>query len=50
MSHSKAMAKIVGSKKLASIKLLHIERSLFPEEIKDSITGTVIVNRPIEYS
>ncbi len=48
MWHSKEMAQVVGKKKLGKIQQIHIERSLFPEEIKDS-HGNVLVYRPVKY-
>ncbi len=47
--HSKEMAKIVGNKKLASIKPIHLERSLLPLHVSDPETGLVIATRPTEY-
>lgn len=47
--HSKEMAQIVGNKKLASIKPIHLERSLLPQKVHSAETGLVIVDRPVEY-
>ena len=46
--HSKEMGKLVGSKKLASIKQLHLERSLMPREVFDA-SGHVVATRPTPY-
>ncbi len=48
--HSKEMAKIVGKKKLASIKQIHLERCLLPEIIRDRETNTIIARRPQKYN
>lgn len=47
--HSKEMAKLVGPKKLASIKPLHLERCLLPATVSDPDTGLVKARRPSEY-
>jgi uncharacterized LabA/DUF88 family protein len=47
--HSKEMAQIVGDKKLASIKVIHLERSLLPATIISPDTGLPLVQRPAEY-
>ncbi len=49
MRHSKEMAKIVDHKKLAQIKPIHVQRSLFPEQIKDE-EGKIVVSRPVKYA
>lgn len=48
--HSKEMAQIVGDKKLASIKPIHLQRSLLPATILSSDTGLPLVYRPPEYA
>jgi len=48
--HSKEMAQLVGDKKLASIKPIHLERSLLPEKIHSPDSGLVLVERPTVYS
>lgn len=48
MHHSKEMAKVVGDKKLSKIKLVHIQRSLFPDVIKNA-AGQTVVEKPIKY-
>jgi len=47
--HSKEMGAIVGKKKLASIKPIHLERSLMPEFVIDSNTGQTVATRPSKY-
>lgn len=47
--HSKEMAQIVGNKKLAAIKPIHLERSLLPAKVISSESGLVVVERPLEY-
>lgn len=47
--HSKEMAQIVGNKKLASIKPIHLERCLLPATIVSPDTGLPLVRRPAEY-
>lgn len=46
--HSKELAQIVGKKKLGSIKLIHIERSLLPEKVYDKNKKLVAI-RPESY-
>lgn len=48
LSHSKEMAKVVGSQNLGSIKRIHLERSLFPEVVKNA-KGYVVAIRPEKY-
>lgn len=47
--HSKQLAQIVGKKRLQSIKLIHIERSLLPERVSDA-EGNVVALRPKSYA
>ncbi|MBB4651638.1 uncharacterized LabA/DUF88 family protein [Aminobacter niigataensis] len=47
--HSKEMANLVGNKKLASVKTIHLERSLLPATVTDPDTGIVVARRPQEY-
>ncbi len=47
--HSKEMGKLVGDKKLASIKPIHLERCLFDSTVTDPDTGLVLARRPKEY-
>lgn len=47
--HSKEMAQLVGKKKLASIKAIHLERSLMGSVIHDPDTNIVVAHRPAEY-
>lgn len=47
--HSKEMAQIVGNKKLASIKPLHLERSLLPQKVVSPDSGLLLVERPQTY-
>lgn len=47
--HSKEMGKLVGSKKLAAIKSIHLERSLFGATVTDPDTGLVVARRPHQY-
>jgi uncharacterized LabA/DUF88 family protein len=47
--HSKEMAQIVGDKKLASIKVVHLERNLLPATILSPETGLPLVHRPPPY-
>ena len=47
--HSKQLANIVGKKRLQSIKVLHIERSLLPEQVTDE-EGNTIAIRPTSYA
>lgn len=46
--HSKELANIVGKKRLQSIKIIHLERSLLPERILD-VTGKIVSIRPESY-
>lgn len=48
--HSKEIAGIVGRKKLASIKQIHLERSLLPQVVSDPKTGLVVARRPSAYT
>ncbi|MCJ2099187.1 NYN domain-containing protein [Methylobacterium sp. E-046] len=48
--HSKEMGKLVGDKKLASIKDIHLERSLFPAQVVDPDTKLIIAHRPSQYN
>jgi len=50
LGHCKEIAQLVGQKKLASIKPVHLERSLLPEVILDQFTGEVIARRPAAYA
>jgi hypothetical protein len=47
--HSKEMAKLVGDKRLASVKQMHLERALLPAQIVDTETGRVVARRPAAY-
>jgi hypothetical protein len=47
--HSKQLAQIVGKKRLQSIKLIHIERSLLPKKVADQ-QGIVVAIRPGKYT
>ncbi len=47
--HSKEMAQLVGQNKLASIKQVHLERSLFPATVTDPDSGLVVARRPASY-
>lgn len=47
--HSKAMAKLVGKKKLASIKAIHLERCLLPKTVVDPDSGLKVAERPTGY-
>lgn len=47
--HSKEMAQIVGKKKLASIKTIHLERALLPHTVVSPDTGLVLATRPQQY-
>jgi uncharacterized LabA/DUF88 family protein len=47
--HSKEVAQVVGKKRLASIKLIHLERSLLPEIVLDPDTKAIVAKRPKEY-
>ena len=47
--HSKEIAALVGKKKLASIKQIHLERNLLPATVTDPDTGIVIARRPQSY-
>ena len=48
--HSKEMGQLVGKKKLASIKEIHLERSLLPATIYDTDGVTVLAQRPQAYA
>lgn len=50
LRHSKELAQAVGKNKLATIKDIHLERSLLPERIEDQNSGDVIALRPEKYS
>lgn len=47
--HSKEIGKLVGTRKLAAIKPIHLERSLFPATVTDPTTGAVVARRPKPY-
>jgi len=47
--HSKEIATLVGPKKLASIKPIHLERNLLPATVTDPATGLVVARRPSAY-
>lgn len=47
--HSKEMAQIVGDKKLASIRPIHLERNLLPATVFSPDTGLPLVHRPAQY-
>lgn len=47
--HSKEMAALVGKKKLASLKQIHLERSLLPATVTDPDTHLVVARRPKQY-
>lgn len=47
--HSKEIGQLVGSKKLAAIKQIHLERSLFPATVTDPDSGLVVARRPPSY-
>ncbi|EKV26943.1 hypothetical protein C882_2167 [Caenispirillum salinarum AK4] len=46
LRHSKEMGKLVGKKKLAAIKPIHLERALLPAVIVDEASGRVLARRP----
>ena len=48
--HSKEIAQLVGSKNLASIKQIHLERSLLPRAVVDPSTRAIVATRPAEYN
>ncbi|MBI3444769.1 MAG: NYN domain-containing protein [Magnetospirillum sp.] len=50
LRHSKELANAASPGALASIKLIHLERALFPASVLDPNTGTVIAQRPPEYA
>ena len=47
--HSKEIGQLVGAKKLASIKQIHLERSLFSATVTDPDSGLVVARRPPSY-
>lgn len=47
--HSKEIGQLVGKNKLASIKPIHLERSLFGATVTDPDSGIVVARRPISY-
>ena len=47
--HSKEMAQLVGKKKLASIKEIHLTRCLMSATVECPNTGLVVARRPKEY-
>lgn len=47
--HSKEMGQIVGKKKLASIKEIHLQRALLGATVVDQATGMVVARRPDAY-
>jgi len=47
--HSKEMGKLVGTKKLASIKQVHLEKCLLPDAVTD-VQGNVVARRPPNYN
>ncbi len=49
LRHSKDLAKEIGGKNLRTIRMFHMEQSLFPETVLDS-SGRVVANRPVQYS
>jgi hypothetical protein len=49
LGHSKELARAVDRKALSSIKEIHLERSQFPDEITDPVTGAVLARRPFSY-
>lgn len=46
--HSKEMAKLVGKKKLAALKEVHLMRSLLPAQVSDE-DGNIVAVRPTQY-
>jgi uncharacterized LabA/DUF88 family protein len=47
--HSKEMAQLVGKKKLASIKVVHLERNLLPATVLSPETNLPLAVRPAAY-
>lgn len=47
--HSKEIGQLVGSSKLASVKPIHLQRSLLPATVTDPDSGLVVARRPKEY-
>ncbi|MTH58994.1 NYN domain-containing protein [Paracoccus litorisediminis] len=47
--HSKEIGQLVGRKKLASIKQVHLERCLLGATVVDPVTGLVVARRPHAY-
>ena len=49
LRHSKELSQAVKGKRLASIKDIHVERSLLPQNVIDYKTGNLVAKRPSEY-